>query len=139
MKITNEVLLKLGYTSKSIWTPPHSHTHYYICYGKQKKAAYEHLLVYEAEFGPIPKGHIVHHKDGNGLNNNLDNLELMTRSQHRWEHGKKIYIDGELKTLGQIMTEFNYYDKSAVTKALIRASQIKVTRGRLAGHEVKYL
>lgn len=33
---------------------------------------------------------IVHHKDGNSLNNSLDNLEILTQSQHATKHGKQL-------------------------------------------------
>lgn len=38
----------------------------------------------------IPKGNFnicVHHKDGNGKNNSLENLEIMSRSEHAILHG----------------------------------------------------
>lgn len=43
---------------------------------------YLHLDIWEYYNGPIPEGHIVHHKDLNKLNNDIDNLQLMTRSEH---------------------------------------------------------
>lgn len=43
---------------------------------------YLHRWIWEQENGKIPEGHIVHHKDENTLNNNIDNLELMTRTEH---------------------------------------------------------
>lgn len=45
-----------------------------------------HVLVYEAFKGPVPDGHIVHHKDGNRFNNNIDNLETMTFKEHNLHH-----------------------------------------------------
>jgi len=33
---------------------------------------------------------IVHHKDGNRYNNNADNLEILTRSEHSFYHSKKV-------------------------------------------------
>lgn len=35
----------------------------------------------------IPKGSVIHHKDGNHLNNDLSNLELLTASAHATHHG----------------------------------------------------
>jgi len=35
-----------------------------------------------------PKGLIVHHKDGNFRNNKLDNLQIMTQSEHVGLHNK---------------------------------------------------
>lgn len=37
----------------------------------------KHRLVWEAANGPIPEGHKIIHLDGNGLNNDLDNLEMI--------------------------------------------------------------
>jgi len=43
-------------------------------------------LVWEIEYGPIPRGYVPHHKDRNTLNDSLDNLELLTRAEHLLEH-----------------------------------------------------
>ena len=46
-----------------------------------------HVDVYEKAHGIIiPEGYHVHHKDLNKLNNNLDNLELMTCNDHMKLH-----------------------------------------------------
>ena len=42
----------------------------------------EHCVVWEAANGPIPEGYVVHHIDGNGRNNDLSNLTIMTRGDH---------------------------------------------------------
>ena len=47
-----------------------------------------HRLIYESEYGPIPKDHVIHHADGNKLNNNLNNLILMTTYDHNVLHKK---------------------------------------------------
>lgn len=47
----------------------------------------EHVLVMTEMLGrPLQSGEVVHHKDGNRLNNSKDNLRLMTRSQHTSHH-----------------------------------------------------
>lgn len=49
----------------------------------------EHRLI--AEFhnsSPIPKGYVVHHKDRDALNNNPNNLEIMSKKDHDELHGK---------------------------------------------------
>jgi len=44
---------------------------------------YEHRLVMECKLGrPLKRTEIVHHKDRNTTNNNEDNLEIMTQSEH---------------------------------------------------------
>lgn len=49
---------------------------------------YLHQEVWKAHNGPIPEGYHVHHKDGNPLNNSINNLELMIESEHLSMHGK---------------------------------------------------
>lgn len=44
---------------------------------------YEHLLIMENHINRyLEDNEIVHHKDGNRANNQIENLELMTRSEH---------------------------------------------------------
>ena len=43
---------------------------------------YQHRLVWEKHFGKIPEGFVVHHKDGNRQNNDINNLELLPKIQH---------------------------------------------------------
>ena len=45
-----------------------------------------HKLVAEAFHGPRPLGKIVHHKDGNKLNNRADNLEWLSHHEHGLHH-----------------------------------------------------
>lgn len=42
-----------------------------------------HVLVAEAFIGTIPPKHEIHHKDGNKQNNNVSNLEIIRKSNHR--------------------------------------------------------
>ncbi len=46
----------------------------------------EHRLVWEEAYGPIPEGYHIHHKNGDGLDNDLDNLELLSASDHVRRH-----------------------------------------------------
>lgn len=41
---------------------------------------------WEQHNGPIPKGMGIHHKDENPLNDELDNLELVTKKEHLLRH-----------------------------------------------------
>ena len=41
----------------------------------------EHIVVWEAAHGPLPKGHAICFKDGNRLNVALDNLECVSRRE----------------------------------------------------------
>lgn len=51
-----------------------------------RRSCYIHRLVWEAFVGEIPKGYIVHHKDGNRQNNSLSNLQLVTTKEHHDIH-----------------------------------------------------
>lgn len=52
----------------------------------------EHRLIWMEYYGGIPDGYVVHHKDEDGFNNDINNLELMTRKEHARYHmkGKKL-------------------------------------------------
>ena len=43
-------------------------------------------VVWEQAHGPITTGFLIHHKDRDTLNDDLDNLELMNRADHLNEH-----------------------------------------------------
>ena len=54
-----------------------------------KKYEYEHRMVWKKFFGDIPKGFVIHHKDGNKLNNDISNLVLMNAKEHAQMHAKQ--------------------------------------------------
>lgn len=58
----------------------------------------EHRLIMEDKLGRfLDKKEIVHHIDGDKLNNSPENLELHTRESHLMEHKKAIQIIKDLK------------------------------------------
>lgn len=56
--------------------------------GKGKGGFYraEHILVWEAAHGPLPKGSIIHHMNGDHSDNRLENLTAVSRRQHNFLH-----------------------------------------------------
>lgn len=46
--------------------------------------------LWESKRGPIPSGMIVHHVDGNALNDSLDNYKLVSRSEHINAHRRDL-------------------------------------------------
>lgn len=47
----------------------------------------EHDLVWEAHFGAIPAGHEIHHRNETKTDNRIENLQLVTRLEHKRLHG----------------------------------------------------
>lgn len=54
-----------------------------------------HTLVAMIYLSDFYSGCVVHHKDGNTHNNNVENLEIMSRSEHSRKHGKEYCACGE--------------------------------------------
>jgi len=46
--------------------------------------------LWQQYYGTIPKGYVIHHKDNNTLNDNLENLAMITRKEHINIH-RKLY------------------------------------------------
>lgn len=55
--------------------------------GTKRKS--EHKFVWEQLEGPVRKGYVIHHKDGNDWNNDPDNLAEVKRNFHSREHTKE--------------------------------------------------
>lgn len=58
-----------------------------------------HRAVYSYYYGEIPDGYVIHHKDWNPYNNNIDNLQLLTRSAHKKIHNSAPCSDNNTKTV----------------------------------------
>lgn len=66
----------------------------YVTEYKHSGNEYEHRRVWEAHNGPIPEGMLVHHKDHDKWNNDIANLELLSRVGHAEEHEMGTVIRG---------------------------------------------
>ena len=52
-----------------------------------RKRVLGHIIIYEEFYRCcILKSSVVHHKDGNKINNNIENLQLMSKSEHIRHH-----------------------------------------------------
>jgi len=54
--------------------------------GDRRAVVYQHRDIWEGLYGPIPKGHHVHHIDGDKTHNCISNLELLSATEHQREH-----------------------------------------------------
>lgn len=63
------------------------HRNYFFRHDKWNESPVSlHRQIYEDHHGPIPKGKQIHHKDGNFLNNSIENLECLSAAEHRRAH-----------------------------------------------------
>lgn len=56
---------------------------------------FEHRLVWEANYGPVPDGFCIHHINEDRQDNRIENLALVDALIHRRIHGGCKLIDGE--------------------------------------------
>ena len=58
-------------------------------YRPKRGFQFEHVRVWQEANGPIPSGHCVHHKNGDGYDNRLKNLCIMRIGDHVAFHSRK--------------------------------------------------
>jgi len=84
--LSTSILVDEGFDIKSINKDPRSKGCVtpggYLKYKIKGKAYFGHRLVWELKKGKIPRGHDIHHKDGNKRNNNINNLEVIKHGMH---------------------------------------------------------
>lgn len=71
-------------------------------YQSGRKGSPERLLhrrIWIDNFGAIPEGFVVHHKDGDWTNNRIENLELVDRSSHATQHMRERMSDPEYRSV----------------------------------------
>jgi hypothetical protein len=94
--------------------------------------------VYQDEFGKIPEGFMIHHVDGNPLNNNPNNLVAMSRSDHQRHHvGKWFKVDGnyfrECNQCGALKPESAFRRAPHSTHGICRKCEYVIKRENLCG------
>ena len=90
-----------------------------------------HRLQWVKYHGEIPEGYVVHHKDENKLNWDIDNLELLSRSEHIKEHKDVVHRPGVKVTArkGDLVLHFNSIEEAALCCGTYTCSIQRVFKG----------
>lgn len=81
----------------------------------KKGIQYLHCEIWKSYHGKIPKGYQIHHKDNNPDNNDISNLEIKEKKEHRSYHSKKWAKENReylIKHLKKIRCKANKWHKS---------------------------
>lgn len=65
-------------------------TGYYLSSNINGRRLRLHRYIYEKYYGKIPKGYDIHHKDHNKDNNEIENLKLLTPTEHKKIHSREL-------------------------------------------------
>lgn len=87
------------------WTRVDTDGYTYMKVKEPKTWKMLHVLIWEEEHGPVPKGKIVKFKDGNKSNFDIDNLELIDRQQHMLNNTMHRYpkiVVAAIKTISKL-------------------------------------
>lgn len=78
-------------------------TGYYLCSTGDENNVRKRMHVYVWEYfnGPISKGYHIHHIDGDKSNNDIQNLQMLSATEHERLHGKML-TENQRETLRKI-------------------------------------
>lgn len=66
------------------------------------------VFVWEKYNGLLPKGKLIHHKDENTLNDNIENLQAVTRGEHINIHRPQLLLAKRIKNHSRIIPSERY-------------------------------
>lgn len=98
-----------------------------------------HILIWERVNGEKPKGFVLHHKDRNRDNYAIENLELLSESDHKrihtgWVRKDNQWIAKPCNGCGKVLSLDNFFTRKGHTpSALCRVCHNVATRKRRAG------
>lgn len=64
--------------------------HFYGSRGRSTNKSALHRDVWKCYYGEIPDGCVIHHRDNNPANNTIDNLQCLTKVEHRRLHNGQL-------------------------------------------------
>ena len=81
-------------------------TGYYLCSTGDENNVRKRMHVYVWEYfnGPISKGYHIHHIDGDKSNNDIQNLQMLSATEHERLHGKML-TENQRETLRKNMAK----------------------------------
>lgn len=79
------------------------HDYYYVRVAKMKWVM-RYRLIWEKVNGPIPRGFVIRHKDGNTLNDDINNLELISRRDNMLLNSIQRYPE-EIKSTIRVLSK----------------------------------
>jgi hypothetical protein len=82
------------------------------------------IYMYYHKLTEFPKGYVIHHIDENRLNNDISNLQLLTRSEHQKLHNNKNFAIGG---------KFHNRKLSDETKLKISLARQKYEKSKITG------
>lgn len=88
---------------------------------------YIHRAVWESFNGEIPKGHHIHHIDGDKSNNDIYNLQLLSASEHTSMHAKEM-----------VKNKYDAMIKNLNEKARPKASEWHASKAGREWHKEQY-
>ena len=98
---------------------------------QRKSRKSEHRLIAEHNYGAIPKGHVVHHRDFDPLNNAPENLQVMSREDHIKLHSE--HMKGDNNPMRRAHTEWGE-EKWAQYRSNMSNSTSGERNGRYSGY-----
>lgn len=78
---------------------------YTLQQGYYRRIIQLHRQVWEDHFGPIPENHQIHHRNGNGQDNRIENLECVHITEHRRIHNAQKEIQYQVCKIGSKLSE----------------------------------
>ena len=95
-----------------------------------------HRYVWEYYNGAIPKGYDVHHKDHDKSNNDISNLELITKAEHTKLHSKDTSYETKVERMNYARKFASKWHKSDVGREWHKELARKTNFGHLSYDKV---